>query len=328
MTMRPRVKLAIAGPAIDESISSFLDRAANFWDISRSAMAADIGFGIEDEDPDAPSPKAIVALAEAAGFPSRVLENQVIEDGSAWLHCDRRLAYCPLCWHDDMEQGRAPYFRRRWAISSALVCDLHCCLLYKWDTDVQDRRLPPIAADLTRDADVIWRGDLDHASRFVWTGVIEALATFTNRANAVVAGNGKWPGEWRGDASTCRTLMQLLVSNPSPLPERLAMDRLVPTDRDSRCFAGHRYVTRSGFSGELAFRRLGDPALRRTAWWLLARTLVADWPSRQIVGEYVILTDSRSWWVRGVGPAVSGHARAAYLELGQALGFSHEESST
>lgn len=319
--MRQRIKLAIDGPAPDESISSFLDRAASFWGISRSAMAAAIGFGIEDEDPDAPSRKTIAALAEAAGFPSRLLEDKVIEHGSEWLGCDQRVAYCPLCWRDDLEQGRAPHFRRRWALSCALVCEVHCSLFYKWVTDARNQRRPPLAEGFTSDADIYWCGDINHASRFVLTEPIRALAAFAHRASAAVAGDDVWPDEWRGDASSCRSLMQLLASNPSPLPDRLAMDRLVPVDRDLRCFAGHRCATRSDSSSQSAFCRLGDPALRRTAWWLLARTLVTGWPYREIVGQYVALTDSSAWWLQGIGSAVSDYARSAYQQLGHSLGF-------
>ena len=322
--MRQRIKLAIDGPALDESISSFLDRAASFWGISRSAMAAAIGFGIEDEDPDAPSRKAIEALAEAAGFPSRVLENQVIEDGSAWLHSDRRVAYCPLCWRDDIEQGRAPYFRQRWALCSAVVCEEHCSLMRKWITDAGDRRLPPLVDGLHRDTDIFWQRDLDHANRFALTEPIRAIATFAHRASAAVVADDVWPDGWKGDASSCRALMQLLASNPSPLPERLAMDRLVPIDRDPMCFAGHRCATRGDSSSQSAFRRFGDPALRRTGWWLLARTLVPGWPPREIVGQYTTLIDAPAWWFQGVGTAVSDHARAAYLKLSHTLGFSPE----
>lgn len=71
-------------------------------------------------------------------------------------------------------------------------------------------------------------------------------------------------------------------------------------------------------------QRMGDPALRRTAWWLMARTLVIGWPPLPVRGTYGICTSIESWWRRRVGSVVSGHAQRTYVDVGRALGLADQ----
>lgn len=323
MSARPRlgIHVAIDGPAADETLSSLLDRAASFWGTDRSALAAALAYGADDDDPDAPSPAALAALSDATGFPRERLQERVIATGPGWLRPEQRIAYCPRCWAEDAEQGRAPYFRCRWARCTALGCDRHDCLLYAWEVDAQGRRQLPPSGRSTR-LEAMWRADLVHAERSADLRALHTLTSFADRAHVVLHGADAWPVGWRGNAAAGRALTQLLTTNPAPFPERLAMDRLVPDSGDSRWFAGHRRASRSTVRDEPGpVRRLGDPALRRTAWWLVARTVVVGWPPLPVRGTYGVCTGIESWWRRRIGGAVSDHARRAYADVGRALGL-------
>lgn len=87
MTSRHRseVRVAIDGPAADESLSSLLDRSASFWGVDRSAMVAALEFGPADDDPDAPSQAALHTLSLATGFSAARLDTHRI--ANVWRCC-------------------------------------------------------------------------------------------------------------------------------------------------------------------------------------------------------------------------------------------------
>jgi hypothetical protein len=41
------------------------------------------------------------------------------------LDVSARLAYCPKCWHQDVERGSAPYMRKAWTNWSCVICSTH-----------------------------------------------------------------------------------------------------------------------------------------------------------------------------------------------------------
>jgi hypothetical protein len=45
--------------------------------------------------------------------------------GDQVLDVSARLAYCPKCWHEDAENGRAPYIRYQWSSWSSVLCIKH-----------------------------------------------------------------------------------------------------------------------------------------------------------------------------------------------------------
>ena len=47
------------------------------------------------------------------------------ESDSRMLEVSARLAYCPKCWDDDADNGRAPYIRRAWARWACVSCPSH-----------------------------------------------------------------------------------------------------------------------------------------------------------------------------------------------------------
>ena len=326
MTSRHRseVRVAIDGPAHDESLSSLLDRSASFWGVDRSAMAAALEFGLDDGDADAPSQAALHTLSLATGFSATRLDTHRIASDVSWLFPEQRIGYCPCCWAEDAAQGRAPYFRRAWAACAAVACDRHGCLLYAWDVDAQGCRRPPPPGRSAR-LNAQWRADLTHAEQALDRRGLETLTGFASRAHVAIERGDAWPSNWRGDAAAGRALTELLTTNPAPFPERLVMDRLVPDSGDARWFSGNRRATRSRVESEPSpMQRLGDPAMRRTAWWLMARTLVIGWAPLPVRGTYGICTNIESWWRRRVGSVVSGHARRTYADVGRALGLADQ----
>lgn len=228
MTLRHRseIRVAIDGPADDESLSSLLDRSASFWGVDRSAMVAALEFGPADDDPDAPSQAALHTLSLVTGFSAARLDMHRTASDVCWLFPEQRIGYCPCCWAEDAARGRAPYFRRAWAACTAVACDCHGCLLYAWDVDARGCRRPPPPGRSAR-LNAQWRADLTHAERALDRRGLETLTGFAAQAHVAIERGDAWPSNWRGDAAAGRALTQLLTTNPAPFPERLLMDRLV-----------------------------------------------------------------------------------------------------
>lgn len=315
------VRAAIGPPASDETISSVLDRAANFWGIDRPSLLAAVGASSCGEDDDAPSPITLGAIAEMTGFPPASLAPLTVPDSAQQLQTGHRGGYCPRCWADDVAQQREPYFRRSWASCAALACDLHGNLLYAWEVDNGGLRRPPPVMRYPDEG--IWLSDLAHAASAINACLLKPLLAFARHANAALNDAAAWPIEWRGTPETGRALIRLLTNNPAPYSEHLAMDRLVPEGPDARWFSGHRRASKGGVvdSPVTPLHQMADPAIRRTLWWLLARTVAKDWAPLPLCGNYSTCADSESWWCVFIGSAVSAHAECSYQGLGRALGF-------
>lgn len=316
----PQVRVAIDGPQPDETISSVLARAAMFWDVERWVLLESLG--VTTTDWDHPSEPALQGLAEAIGVRASVLQALTVASDQGILPVDRRIAYCPSCWAEDVAQGRAPYCRRAWASCAAIACPVHATPLYAWDVDVRGERRPLPALEAARQRSETWHADLAHAQTPGLHRDLQPLAAFAQTAQAALDGDIPWPAGWRGDRPTGLALVRLLTTNPAPFPDRLVLDRLLPVAGDSRRFAGHRRASASVSSDTgTAWLAFGDPAIRRTAWWLLARTLVVGWPPLPIRGAPSVYLTGEAWWNRGVRPAVSGYAQHAFCEVGDGLGL-------
>jgi hypothetical protein len=321
---KPSIHVAIDAPAPDETLSSVLDRAASFWGVDRSAVVAAMELGGGICDPDAPSPAAMSAIASTTGFSEESLDALVMDDSDELVLPARRISYCPKCWAEDWAQRRDPYFRRSWSYVASLMCERHGTLLYAWETDARGNRLSPPTRIRPHPSDAVWQSHVTHADHETDMRILKPLVAHASHAIATFRDAAKWPIGWRGNSETGRALIALLATNPAPYSERLAMDRLVPRGPDMQWFAGHRSSSRTTPSvcALAPIRRIGNPAYRRTLWWLIARTIVVGWSPLPIRGGYGVCIDIERWWRISVGNAISDHAVQAYRNLGHALGIS------
>jgi hypothetical protein len=64
-------------------------------------------------------------LISLTGYGERVVPPLLPTTSSGILDVSARLTYCPACWHEDAENGRAPYIRPQWSSWSSVLCTMH-----------------------------------------------------------------------------------------------------------------------------------------------------------------------------------------------------------
>jgi hypothetical protein len=78
----------------------------------------------ENEDLDA-SNDIRRLLVSLTGLSESVVPPVLSMTGGSVLGVSARLTYCPKCWYEDAENGRAPYIRCQWSSWSSVLCTKH-----------------------------------------------------------------------------------------------------------------------------------------------------------------------------------------------------------
>jgi hypothetical protein len=335
MTPAPwkEIRVAIAPPADDETFSSVVDRAATFWGMERTGLMGSWMLNEASEaqaaEADAPTPDLLSVLAKTIGLEEETMRRTVVDHDETLVAAAHRVAYCPLCWVEDSEEGRGPYFRRSWCSLAAIGCERHGVPLYPWRRNSRGDRSPPPTQQSTGLHKETWRQSVNHALQWrdasdnqPLRNLLSDISTFSMQVVETLRG-GEFPRNWRGDSHALRDLIVLLTTNPAPFSERIPLDRLVPDVSDERMFGGLRRVAAPATSldGWKAAGQLGSPQVRRTLWWLVARTIEPRWKPMPIRGLPGICYDSQSWWRRRIEASVSGHAQLQLRRVASRLGL-------
>lgn len=327
------IRVAIAPPAHDETFSSVMDRAAAFWRMDRAGLMSSWMLretsAIHAAEVDAPTPALISALAHTIGVKEEAMRQTIVDPDDMLVAEAHRIAYCPLCWLEDSEEGRGPYFRRSWCSLAVIRCERHAVPLCPWPRDLYSGRCGPPMRQSIRFEDDIWRHSLNYAT--AWRdatdnqplrNALREIAAFSAQAIEALQG-GEFPIHWRGDVNALRDLIVLLTTNPAPFAERIPLDRLVPEVVDEQMFGSRRGTAAplSAREGWKAVRQLGSPVVRRTLWWLVGRTIVPQWKPMPIRGFPGICYDAQTWWKRRIEASVSGHALLEAQRVSSQLGL-------
>ena len=342
MTQSPwkAVRAAITPPAADETFSSVVERAAGFWDMDRSELVSswmlNDAAAADAVEADAPTADLLAALAHTIGVNGNVLRPTIIVDSDFAIAPGHRIAFCPLCWEDDVAQGRDPYFRRAWCSLAAVQCERHAVPLRPWIRDACGGRCGPPARNGTQLSQEFWARIVQHSRSWRESpgnqslrDVLGEVSAFSAQAINVLQG-AKFPARWRGDAATLKDLIVLLTTNPAPFAERVPLDRLVPEVADEGLFGGRRRAAVSSTTqdGWGALRELGSPQVRRTLWWLVGRTIVPQWKALPTRGLPGLCHDPQAWWKRRIEVSVSAHARREAQRIASCLDLhTHEQVS-
>lgn len=145
------LRLRVDPPYEGESISSFLDRTAQFYAISRRVLLRQLigtqslfGPGPRDLDLN-PSPYLEQRLSETVLSWESPLVSHDGFNGPTVL-TGYRYAYCPRCFLADIEAARTPHFRLDWSAFFVTTCWKHGTLLMPWlDTAPNGLRVLPKA---------------------------------------------------------------------------------------------------------------------------------------------------------------------------------------
>jgi len=138
-TARPgrQIRLYVDLPYPDETWSSFFDRLAQPYQVSRleliSLLAPEWRPWRRWSDFDSSMPKPVhSALLAALAVSDVELPNESRGVGSEALPLARRVDYCPLCFIDDLAHRRTPYFRYQWTVPVYTCCFRHGTPLVTW----------------------------------------------------------------------------------------------------------------------------------------------------------------------------------------------------
>lgn len=147
--MNPNLRLYCPPPYENESLSSFIGRAAQVYRMSQAPLFVSLGltlmqasYGKFDIDY-SPNPQLLEILGECVPGWS----GYAVEHGSfrCWrLTEGNRTAYCQDCFEEDLRAGRTPYFRLDWGAAAVTTCWIHRTPLFTWQ-EVSDsglRRIP------------------------------------------------------------------------------------------------------------------------------------------------------------------------------------------
>ena len=124
-------------PYPGESLSSFLERTAQFYGTPFKALLDQL---MEGHDR-----RAIVGR-DLDLNPPDVLQSRLADSMQDWhsplaehrgfhgwaMTPARRYAYCPICFSEDLAEGRTPYFRMDWIATYVTICWVHGTPLLEW----------------------------------------------------------------------------------------------------------------------------------------------------------------------------------------------------
>lgn len=145
------LRLRIDAPYPGESLSSFIGRAAQFYCMPVPLLLNQLMQGEKwtsggRRDIDLNPPAALERrLAESVtDWRSPLTSHQGFHDLT--LAPARRHSYCPICFEEDLDGGRTPYFRNDWMAIFVSMCWQHGTPLFSWEAvDSSGRRRLPKA---------------------------------------------------------------------------------------------------------------------------------------------------------------------------------------
>lgn len=133
-------------PRHDESLSSFLDAAAQLYGVRRVALVRELSGGRarRGADLDAAEPMSLwTAVARRFGIPLDEILKRAVPEPYWLLPSYARTAYCPLCFERDLTHQRTPYFRREWSYGLVTLCLRDRTPLHEWASRVDGQRVLP-----------------------------------------------------------------------------------------------------------------------------------------------------------------------------------------
>ena len=167
-------------PYQDETWASYVDRLARRFKIDRFSLMKQLvpEWNKQTHDFDLSVPDEIhFALKKALGVSDSDLPKRgrgVTRDS---LRPHRRIDYCPLCFLEDLERRKTPYFRYQWCIPLLTCCSVHRTPLVRWRSlRAIDERILPLRWVLHPSSEVAsdcpW---LDADARRAGEGVLDGL---------------------------------------------------------------------------------------------------------------------------------------------------------
>jgi len=278
----------LAAPGHDESLRSLVERADRLYGKPPPEGYAwqSRPYGEGAQHLDAPTSRELARLARMLGTSPRHLRTHCLEDGPHLLEVSERRAYCPQCLQEDSAAGRPRTFRRAWARVLIVSCSEHGTPL-QWAE-------PRLAAEVN----FALGPSQPELAEEDWE-VLRLIDTFAHTLEACLWGNASWPAEWRGNPHAARALLIRCLSNLSsrraapPVAQLWVRSSLIPV-----ISVPLRNVPPLHGVPWKVVQRVGRPAWRRAALWLVAAQVIPELPEwcrpETIPTAYFAETDE--WW--------------------------------
>ncbi len=117
-------------PLPDETLMSWIERTGLFfgieldwWLLTLASRGGDLGAPkVRDMESNGWLRATVCRLS---GRPSARVPPALPLDDPTLLHCHFRVAYCPMCWDEDVARGTQPYIRTRWLRWNDIRCPSH-----------------------------------------------------------------------------------------------------------------------------------------------------------------------------------------------------------
>lgn len=278
----------LAAPGHDESLRSLVERADRLYGKPPKEGYAwqSRPHGERPHHLDAPTSRELLRLARMLRTSPHRLHAHCLEDGPHLLEVSERRAFCPRCLQEDRSAGRPRTFRRAWARVLVVSCTEHDTPLH-WAE-------PRLAAKVNFDLEP----SQPEFAETDWE-VLRLIDAFAQTLEACLWGDASWPKKWRGDPHAARALLIRCLSNLSWQRALLPVAHLwIPTSLASVIgFPSRRMPPLHGVPWETV-QRVGRPAWRRAALWLVADQVIPGLSARcrpeTIPTAYLAATDQ--WW--------------------------------
>ncbi|HEY2346373.1 MAG TPA: TniQ family protein [Xanthomonadaceae bacterium] len=273
--MPQAVRWWIAPPEPDESIGSWVARAAVFFERHPLALWADL-LGIPDGravDMDDPPAWALVRLARATGMSPRQLYTHRLADAPWLLAQHARRVYCPSCLSE--RGGEVLVRQRKWFGCLRTACPTHRVPLLAWE----ERKAPiPWSTD--------YLGPAEQA-------ILDLIERVGSTLEDCLTGQAEWPSDWRGDALAARTtLLRLCINYGAWRSHAGVADVLAPPLLRGLIHGPtHRMDPRRKPIWD-DFRAIVDPAVRRAALWVVAWKVIPGLGNRFRPGWFIAEPDN------------------------------------
>lgn len=276
-----QMKLRVSSLAEGESLSSWLDRNAGLWGVSRprllGAMSLRTPLIRKDVDEVGLNNPMWEDLSKASGVDREVFASHGARRNEFLVAARDRWSYCPMCFRQDLLDERFPYFRLAWASMLLTHCPLHQCPLFRWQAtgSCGTRKFPHewYMGDFSAEKlDLPWlRRDLGVAARYatgtapvsansmdLWQGLIRFERTLLESGAADATKNG-WECQGAARLSQAMDAMVLIASPRAGVVADAPASAFRPKfeDHDQISFTLRRYRSRatcvvwSGLRGSL-----------------------------------------------------------------------------
>lgn len=272
------------------------------------------------QDWDDPPAEALEILADACGTTRQYLETLTIQDSREWIAPGFRTAYCPSCFRINLYYESPPYFRRDWAVVSRTFCYEHAWQqpLLNWSQHDPDGDAAPSASGRILPGEWVAKrlltlsGDEQRRRRWKASAALCEDAGIPEESEEMVLRLTAWEQSLEGRLGYAAYLLGYYYAHNGGEPETaerswgcpvFAPDGPAAKVASLGPQAGELRPSKDGWRWEPGitaavpdeqmsvesawedFRRVGNPAARRAAFWLAAcaegedlRKLTTDFP--------------------------------------------------